>query len=171
MPLANERPTFRKLTFKARSGELTVRANDNITFRTSMGLLNAKAKIGTVSGVNVAGNDLPTAPRFSINGGIDLVLAQGDFGSVSIHPDVTYQSSMFFSVVNTERLRNPAYALFGGHIDWESSDGRWNASLWAKNLGDKFYYTARLDLSSGFGFDYNRLGTPRTFGVSAGYKF
>jgi iron complex outermembrane receptor protein len=150
--------------------ELTVRPNDRLTLHTGIGLLDAKAKVGTVSGVDVAGSQLPTAPHFSFNGGVDLVLVQGNLGTLSVHPEMTYQSSMFFSVVNTERLRSPAYALVNGHIDWESSDGHWNASLWAKNLGNKFYYTARLDLSGGFGLDYNRLGTPRTFGVTVGYK-
>ena len=59
----------------------------------------------------------------------------------------------------------------GGHIDWESADGRFNASVWGKNLGNKFYFTSRVDLLAGFGFDYNHIGNPRTYGVTVGAKF
>jgi iron complex outermembrane receptor protein len=43
--------------------------------------------------------------------------------------------------------------------------------VWGKNLADKFYHTSRVDLLAGFGFDYNHIGAPRTFGISAGMKF
>ncbi len=48
---------------------------------------------------------------------------------------------------------------------------RWNASVWGKNLTNKFYFTSRVDLLAGFGFDYNHVGTPRTYGVTVGMKF
>lgn len=59
----------------------------------------------------------------------------------------------------------------GGHIDLETADGRYSLSVWAKNLGNKFYFTSRVDLLAGFGFDYNHIGNPRTFGVTLGAKF
>jgi iron complex outermembrane receptor protein len=69
------------------------------------------------------------------------------------------------------RLRQPSYALYGGHIDWTSADDRFTVSAWARNLGNKLYFTSRIDLLSGFGFDYNHIGTPRMYGVTAGVKF
>ena len=41
--------------------------------------------------------------------------------------------------------------------------GDWTVSLWGRNLTDQTYFTSRIDLS-GFGFDYNHVGTPRTWG-------
>lgn len=69
------------------------------------------------------------------------------------------------------RLRQSSYALVGGHIDWESASGRFSASIWGKNLADKFYFTSRVDLLAGFGFDYNHIGNPRMYGVTVGAKF
>lgn len=43
--------------------------------------------------------------------------------------------------------------------------------MWGKNLTDKFYFTSRVDLLAGFGFDYNHIGNPRTYGVTVGAKF
>ncbi len=92
-------------------------------------------------------------------------------GKLSFHPDVAYQSSQFFEVLNIPRLRQGAYALVGGHIDFETRDGRWSASLWAKNLTNQFYFTSRIDLLAGFGFDLNHIGNPRTYGATVGFKF
>ena len=151
--------------------ELTVRAADMLTVRAGMGVLSAKIKQGTVSGVDVGGNRLSNAPSLTLNGGIDWTVAEGGFGSFSVHPEVAYQSSQYFEVVNIPRLKQKGYALLSGHIDWESANGRFNASLWAKNLTQKFYFTSRVDLLAGFGFDYNHIGNPRTYGVTVGAKF
>lgn len=151
--------------------EITVRANDRLTLHSGMGVLATRIQRGSVSGVNVAGNRLSNAPTFTFNATIDLTLVDGDMGKVSVHPDVSYQSSQFFEVLNVPRLRQTSYALVGGHIDWESADGRFNASVWGKNLTDKFYFTSRVDLLAGFGFDYNHIGNPRTYGVTVGAKF
>jgi iron complex outermembrane receptor protein len=84
---------------------------------------------------------------------------------------MSYFSSQFFEVVNVPRLQQRGYALLSGHIDWQSADGRFSASIWGKNLTNKFYYTSRVDLLGGFGFDYNHIGTPRTYGVTVGVNF
>ncbi|MFY9349228.1 MAG: TonB-dependent receptor [Sphingobium sp.] len=151
--------------------ELTVRAADMLTFRAGMGVLSAKIKQGTVSGVDVSDNRLSNAPSLTLNGGIDWTVAQGRFGSLSFHPEVAYQSSQYFEVLNIPRLKQKGYALLSGHLDWESTDERFNVSLWARNLTKQFYFTSRLDLLAGFGFDYNHIGNPRTYGVTVGAKF
>lgn len=151
--------------------ELTVRATDALTMRAGMGLLSARIRQGTVSGVDVSDNRLSNAPTLTFNAGIDWTIAEGGFGSFSIHPEMAYQSSQYYEVLNIPRLRQKGYALVSGHIDWESADERFNASLWARNLTQKFYFTSRVDLLAGFGFDYNHIGNPRTYGVTVGAKF
>ncbi|MDK2758991.1 MAG: TonB-dependent receptor [Blastomonas fulva] len=151
--------------------DLTVRASRALSFRAGMGLLSTKILEGTVSGTNVAGRRLAIAPSFTFNAGIDLTVLDGDKGKLSFHPDIAYQSDQYFEVLNIPRLRQKPYALVGGHIDYETKDGRWTASLWAKNLANTFYFTSRIDLLAGFGFDYNHIGNPRTFGGTIGYKF
>lgn len=151
--------------------ELNVRASDMLGLRAGLGLLDSKIKRGTVSGVDVSGNELSNAPSMTLNGGVDLTVMDSDAGRLSLHGDVSYSSSQYFEVVNVPRLQQGAYALLSAHIDFESADGRWNASLWGKNLGNEFYFSSRVDLLEGFGFDYNHIGAPRTYGVTVGYKF
>jgi iron complex outermembrane receptor protein len=93
-----------------------------------------------------------------------------DQGKVIASFSGSYASSQFFEIMNVGRLRQNGYAVFNGHVDWSSADGRWNVSVWGRNLGNKFYSTAGIDLS-GFGFDYKQWGTPRTYGVTVGTHF
>lgn len=151
--------------------ELTARANDMLTLRAGVGILDTKIKRGTVSGVDVSGNRLSNAPKLTFTGGFDATVMDNDSGEISLHGDINYSSSQYFEVLNIPRLRQDKYVLLSGHIDWESGDGRWTASVWGKNLTNKFYFTSRVDLLAGFGFDYNHVGTPRTYGVTVGAKF
>ncbi len=150
--------------------ELTVRPSDAFTLHAGLGLLSTKIKEGIVSGFNVAGNRLSNAPSLTFNASFDWTVLETGFGAFSVHPEMAYQSSQFFENINVPRLRQESYALFGGHVDWNSSDGRYSLSAWARNLGNKFYFTSRIDLT-GFGLDYNHIGNPRMYGVTAGVKF
>lgn len=105
----------------------------------------------------------------SANGGLDITVMDADAGKISIHPDISYVSSQYFEVFNVPRLKQGAYTLLGGHIDFER--GPFSASVWGKNLTNRYYLTSRVDLVGGFGFDYNHVGAPRTYGVTVGYKF
>ena len=151
--------------------ELTARPSDAVTLRGSLGLLNAKIQKGVVSGANVAGNKLTNAPSLTASAGLDVTFYDGDAGKFSGTADLAYTSSQFFDVVNTPRLEQDGYALLSGFIRWESANGRFNASIWGKNLTNQFYFTSRVDLLAGFGFDYNHLATPRTYGITIGTTF
>ena len=151
--------------------ELTARASDQITLRGSLGFLNAKIQKGLVSGTNVAGNKLTNAPSVTASAGFDATLYDGSAGKFSASGDLAYTSSQFFDVVNTPRLRQDGYALLSGHIDWSSANERINVSIWGKNLTNKFYFTSRVDLLAGFGFDYNHVSAPRIYGITVGTKF
>ncbi|CAH0354276.1 TonB-dependent receptor [Sphingobium sp. CECT 9361] len=148
--------------------ELTVRANDMVDLHAGLGLLSTRIKKGTLSGVDLKGNNLSNAPSTNMSAGLDFKAFDDGSSRLSFHPGISYVSSQYFEVLNISRLKQSGYALIDGHIDFER--GPFTASIWGKNLTNKFYATARIDVS-GFGFDYNHLGTPRTYGVSMNYKF
>jgi|CXWL01.1.fsa_nt_gi iron complex outermembrane receptor protein len=151
--------------------ELTARASDRLTLRAGLGLLDAKIQQGIVSGTDVSGHKLSNAPSLTFNGGFDATVIDSDAGKLSLHGDLAYSSSQYFEVINIPRLKQSSYALLSGHIDWESGNGRWNASIWGKNLTNRFYFTSRVDLLAGFGFDYNHISAPRTYGITVGVKY
>ena len=151
--------------------ELTARATDGLTIRAGLGMLHTEIREGIVSGNDVKGNRLSNAPKLTFTGGFDATAMDNDAGKIMLSADLSYQSSQYFEVLNISRLKQKSYAMLSGHLDWQSADGRWNASIWGKNLTDKFYFTSRIDLLAGFGFDYNHVGTPRTYGVTVGVKY
>jgi len=111
---------------------------------------------------------LSNAPSLTANAGISYTAWADDAGSVTLRADAAYTSAQFFEIVNIPRLRQSGYALLGAGMDWVRGD--WTLSLWGRNLTDQTYFTSRIDLS-GFGFDYNHVGTPRTFGASIRREF
>ncbi|WP_235528860.1 TonB-dependent receptor [Phenylobacterium sp. Root1277] len=151
--------------------ELSAYVNQILSVRAGLGLLSTEIRTGTVSGVDVSGNELSNAPGVTANLGLDITIFDSDDGKLSLHPDVAYQSGQYFEVINISRLRQDSYAVLSGHIRYETADGRWNASAWVKNAANEKYFTARIDLLHNWGFDYNQLGAPRTYGISVGAKF
>ncbi len=151
--------------------ELTARIADWFQLHAGAGALSTKILQGTVSGVDVAGHKLANAPSFTFNVGPDLTLLHGSFGTISVHPSLAYQSSQYFEVINEPILKQKGYALLDAHVDYESANGHVTVSGWVKNAAQQFYFTSRVDLLAGFGFIYNHIGNPRTYGVTLGYKF
>jgi iron complex outermembrane receptor protein len=143
---------------------------DGLQVHGGLGILSTKIITGTVSGGDVAGHKLANAPSFTFNLGPDLTLAHGDFGTISLHPSIAYQSSQYFEVINEPILKQGGYAVLDAHLDYESANGRFTASAWVKNAAQQFYFTSRVDLLAGFGFIYNHIGNPRTYGVTLGCK-
>ncbi|MDE2435577.1 MAG: TonB-dependent receptor [Sphingomonadales bacterium] len=150
-------------------GELTVRVSDRFSLRGGFGLLASKITRGTLDGVDLAGNRLANAPSVTLNAGIDATLFDDGATKVSFSPDVSYVSSQDFDVFNKLILKEGGYALLGAHLDVEHAP--LSLSLWAKNAGNNYYHTWRIDLLSGFGLIYNHIGAPRTYGATVGFKF
>ena len=148
--------------------EVEARPDDRLSLQLGLGLLHARATQGTISGLNVAGNTLSNAPSLTANAGIGYTAWEDDANRLTLRADAAYTSAQFFEIVNVPRLRQPGYALLGAGMDWVRGD--WTLSVWGRNLTDRTYFTARIDLS-GFGFDYNHVGTPRTFGASIRREF
>lgn len=148
--------------------ELTVRPNDAITARAGLGIISSQITKGELSGESLKGNKLSNAPAVSLTAGIDFTAYDDGENRVSFHPDIYYVSKQYFEVFNKDRISQEGYVLLNGRIDY--TRGPLTVSIWGKNLANKFYFTSRYDIS-GFGFDYQHVGTPRTFGGSVTYKF
>ncbi|MFD0850247.1 TonB-dependent receptor [Sphingosinicella xenopeptidilytica] len=151
--------------------EFTMAVSEALTLNSALGIIDAKVRKGIVGGVDVGGNRLPNAPKLTLSGGFDATLHEGDIGRIGLRGDVSYVSGQYFEVMNVSRLRQGGYALLSGSLNWTSADERWTAALWAKNLTNEFYFTSRVDLLAGFGYDYNHVSTPRTYGATVGVRF
>ncbi len=144
--------------------EFDLQPTPGLGLRGGLGLLEARARQGTISGVDVRGHRLSNAPSVTFNVAADLVAWRAGDSSLTLNAGLSYVSAQYFEIMNLPRLRQDGYALLAARAEWRR--GPWTFALWGKNLTDRVYTTARIDLS-GFGFDYNHIGTPRTFGATA----
>ncbi|MGV3478993.1 MAG: TonB-dependent receptor [Sphingobium sp.] len=119
----------------------------------------------TVGPVDVSGNDLIRAPRWTLNFGVnyDTSLAGGV---------LTVNASAFFSgryfVELTNRVKQPAYEVVNASVAWRSPDTHWRLSVFGQNLTNQKYYAGAIITNFADNVSYQK---PRWFGVSAGYSF
>lgn len=111
----------------------------------NIGVLRTKILNGTLSGVDIAGNQLPTAPRLSASAGVDIDLMNNGNGKVVVGADASYVSRQYFELFNENILAQAPYALLNARLSYRTSDGRYGVSVWAKNLTGKFYRTGAID--------------------------
>ncbi len=142
----------------------------SLQLRAGLGLLDSEVKSGMLSGVNLAGNELPLAPGINFNVAADWDFFETDKGRFTLHLDANYIDDYYFEIFNIERMKQEGYWLSNGRLYYTTADDRWQIGAWVKNLGDKQYRTSAIDLQN-FGYDYSHVGAPRTYGIDATFRF
>lgn len=92
-------------------------------------------------------------------------------GKIPISVGYSYKGPFNFDFVvapGMHRLRQKGYGLLNAQIGFEPIDGRWSINAWAENLTNESYFDDAVGSPSGLRGSY---GQPRTYGVSASYKF
>lgn len=180
--------------------ELTFRPNRDLLFNLSAGYTSAEfrnftnaslpAEINSGLPFNASGQRLPRAPR-----GTGSFLAQytirGSSGDLTLQTNWNYVGRTDYEIwVNTptsqlnvspaflpyienarEGLVSPARVIGNARISYAfGDDRRAEVALWVKNLTDKYYITSRFSFYSLNQYGA-KLGDPRTYGVTLGYKF
>lgn len=115
--------------------------------------------------VDVSGNDLIRAPRFTMNIGVNYTVPLGD-GSLAFDANAFASGKYFFDLTN--RVKQRAYEVVNGSITYNAPDDRWKFSLFGQNLTNSYYVLSLLISSNLDNAAYNK---PRWFGASVGYNF
>lgn len=160
--------------------EMSFRASDWLSLNGSVGYLHAQYKELTLQGVDLAGNDLPFTPRWSLQGGLDIKLLQNEKGGLTFSPNVSYFSRQFFSPLNAtnapgtgqqnSELVQGAYAKVNATLAWKID--QLTIKAFVNNLFNRETILYGLDLrGAGFPFNYRTPAMPRTFGGSVRIGF
>ena len=122
---------------------------------------------GVVSAAcNLSGYQLPNAPKFSSSLGFKYSVDTA-VGSLLFAANDQYRSDYPF--IADGSLKNEAYHLVNASATWASPSGHFDIQFYAKNLGDKYYFTGA---SGGVvGNDIMYPGAPRTVGMTLGYHY
>lgn len=168
--------------------ELNGRLSRDLSVHGSLGLLHSrydKLVLGRdltvgLTGVDLAGNELPFAPKVTVQVGASWTLVHFDNGRIEFLPNLNYTSKQWFSPFNAQesypgdpigngRLKQDGYAKIDAQLLW--SNDQFTAGFYVKNLFQKHYYLYGLDLRSFFGLDFFAPADPRTFGAMFRFKF
>ncbi len=89
--------------------------------------------------------------------------------NVRFFTDFNWQDDHYKEIVNNVLVESQA--LWNGRITWTSSDERLSVSVWGKNLADEEYVADTLTDPVSTGWGVYVYGMPRTYGVSATYRW
>lgn len=149
---------------------------------------------------DLSGMQMSRAPNFSAFVGFDYLIPDGD-GGIRIAANAKYTDSYVVTnpsiwggdptysplvpgdtVDNFEQLRGTPYesrseqqrarqgkyVLINASVTWTDPTDHYYVRVWGNNLGDVKYRTHYNPLASG---TYSPIAEPRTYGLTAGYKF
>ena len=165
--------------------ELKARPHPRIKLDASLGYLDTRYDDGQFlapgdlaatdpRGIPLGGNAFPFAPKWTANFTPTFTVADFGSSSVSLQGEVNYVSQQYFDPFNDRQAFGPiaqgqkGFTLVNASLRYESDT--FSASVWVKNLFDKYYNAYGLNIES-FGFDFFTPGAPRTFGVEATVRF
>jgi iron complex outermembrane receptor protein len=121
-------------------------------------------EIGVSGSQDLSGVRLPGVSKFAYTLGADLARPVDGTFEAYLHADWLYRSSFNSSATNSVYAVIPAYGLLNGRIGLRTADGKYDFSLWARNLANKNYYISRT--AGNFGLVTAAVGDPRTFGAT-----
>ena len=87
--------------------------------------------------------------------------------------EVTYDSATFGILPSGNAaldnlVKLPEYALLSLRTGVETSNGRWRAELWGRNVTDKYYLTGTIRAADYFS---RFAGMPATYGISVYFRY
>ncbi len=163
---------------------------DDLTFDASMNILDSNygkyQTIGQLLNSIATGNPVaPGARSVSYDASGESLLRASDFsasvllryapeiggGKLPMSVGYSYKGPFNFDFVvapGMQRLRQKGYGLLNAQLGFEPLDGHWSISIWGENLTGETYFDDIVGSPAGIRGSY---GQPRTYGVSASYKF
>lgn len=180
----------RNLDAKVKGAELEMLAKpiQALTLRGSLGYLDTEYKnvAGNVlSGVSVAGNEIPFAPKWTLSFGGDLEIGKLAGGDIVFSAEVAWKDKIWYDPFNDNTRPDPtalygdddksdlvgsdSYALVNSRLSYNHDN--FSVAVWGKNIFDKQYYPFGYDTAGAFGTILQTPGMPRTYGVEATVRF
>ena len=172
-----------KLRIWGLEGELAVRPVQQWAIRSSFGYLNAKylefddarrAPAASFS-CNPTGQAIVCKPAFAppitFSLATDYTVPLGDAGSVTFGGDARFVDKQFLSVDNRPGLYEDGYMLLNAFVQYDAPGGRYYVRGGVKNLTKELYKTDGQEFSSVGNIQTVYYGDPRTWSLTAGFRF
>jgi iron complex outermembrane receptor protein len=116
---------------------------------------------GTVPGtVIIDGNSLPQAPEWIGNATLRYGVPVGN-GELYFYTDWAYRSEVSFFLYESKEFTGQSLVEGGVRIGYDWNDGRYQASIFGRNIADEVKAVGGIDFNNLTGF----INEPRTYGV------
>ncbi len=115
-------------------------------------------------------HDMPQAPGFSGNALARYEFALGG-GMASVQADMLYSDDFCFTVLCAPVEKESSYTVANARIAYGAEDGSWEVAIFGDNLTDEEYRVYAFDSSLFAGVVAGVYGKPRTYGVTATFRF
>jgi iron complex outermembrane receptor protein len=119
-------------------------------------------------GTDLDGNSCRRTPKHAFGVAANLDQPVSDGVRLVLGGDFQYTGANFFDNPNTPILKFDSEILLNARIGLRDADDKWELTAWAKNLTNELNYTSKLEL---FGTIYSTYIPPRTYGVTARFRF
>ncbi|TVP75287.1 MAG: TonB-dependent receptor [Puniceicoccaceae bacterium] len=130
----------------------------------NLGLLKAKRSSYTARGFQVDSRDIANAPNFTYGTRLSYSPSAGLFGNLELLGSDEYFES------NSHREKRSAYTLVNASLGYRFNN--FTVTFWGKNLFDEQYEDRIFSFNNGGGTQrYESPAAPRTFGVTANYRW
>ncbi len=158
--------------------ELLVKPADNFQLELGLALLDAEfdefvsidPDRAAEGRLDRAGNALPRAPDFTANIAAEYTVRVGGAGILTLRGEYFYRDEMFFTPYEDDRTSVESINITNLRLSFASDDGRWQAALYGKNLGDEDYAQYIITAQGLFG-QIAVFAPPRTYGIQFDYNF
>ncbi|MET0374159.1 MAG: TonB-dependent receptor [Rhizorhabdus sp.] len=122
---------------------------------------------------DLSGKRLSGAPKFTYTLGADVAQPVGGFGDAELqaygHADFSHRSSYYAVPTNSRYGLIDSFGILNARSGLRTDDGRWDVSVWARNLTDNNYFTSLA--VANYGLVTGLLGDPRTVGATLRTRF
>lgn len=151
--------------------ELNARPAEGVTLQIGASFMDSKVKnVLLPDQTTVEDHDLPQAPSVSAN-----ALARYEFGLgggiASVQADVQHSDKFCFTVLCAPVEKEGSYTVGNARIGYAAENGRWEVAAFVNNITEEEYRVYAFDSSLFAGVVAGVYGKPRTYGVTASWRF
>ena len=161
--------------------EIAMRPTEQWSIRSSFGYLDAKylefndARRAPAFSCNPTGEHVTCKPAFAppitFSLASDYAIPLGDAGSLDVGGDLRFVDKHWLSVDNRPGLMEPGYALLNAFVEYDAPGGKYYIRGGVKNLTKTVYLTDAQEFSSVANIQTAYYGDPRTWSITAGFRF
>lgn len=151
--------------------ELASRPVDGLLLQLGVSALDTTVKdVPLPDGVTIEDHDLPQAPSLSANALARYEFPAGGFRAF-VQGDLQYSAGFCFTVLCAPVEKESSYMVGNARVGLIGEEGRWEVAAFVDNLSEEKYRVYAFDSSLFAGVVAGVYAKPRTYGLTATYRF